>query len=779
MKFLTAAIALFYFASTIAAAPYGIKGQQQAATLYSNVHQFPNNQVTNLGGINALVENGNDNILSNPSFEHLTSASSWTDNGTATGVGTSVAVIAGKKAFAYLPIAQTINLTQSSTLYASQFADGVQGLAMVRIKTDAALKVCSIQAGTVSTTNCVTTNTDNKWGLYKVPFILGATSNGISISSTGASVSGTVSVDDAFVGAVDLKQDVNNIGPWNTYTPTVTGLTNSTANGKWRQVGTNMEINFRIVLTGTPATTTGVSVSIPAGYTIDTLAGVIDTNLGALGFGHIFKSSTNAHYTIQGLFTGSTVLLTYQSALTGQVTGVTNTAPAVLAINDTIDGTFTVPITQFSGATSVYSTPNITNADRIGEIIQTTNSVAPNGFISAMNKSIGQTGSGANFTGNSYFALYEHIWNLAGLTTTSGDVYRISSAKGTTASADFAANKTITIDYETNAPFIRGKAAAASIGAYAADTLASHNHRLPYGPNTTGTLLALNQLYNRILSLTGYDGATENTGGSETRPKNVSLFMYIRYTSDSQLIIGSFSGLQTCTDTLACTDTFSARVNTAGVVSEENVNWISGNATIATNYSLTYTSIGLTQPLNCTATADNIGRSVRVLTTSSTSVVVTVFNTLSQVAVTDTGFWIICQKQGADYIGKTAMAVASDQNVRSIGSTNVDIQSVYFGSGADCATTFTSGSATICNRVGTKITSVQYISTGTIQVNGLDGTKYNCIGSGAGPSGAAPYTSWLHNRPASSSSFVYMNKGSVAGTLADGSYNLIQCIGIP
>jgi hypothetical protein len=154
-----------------------------------------------------LLETGNKNILTNPSFEHSTfdsggwvnSAGSFTENFTFK--------LDGAKSARLVLSSQTMSLTQSSVLYQSNFADGVQGLASVRIKSEIALQVCSIQAGTVSTSNCVNVSSDNKWGLYKVPFILGATSNGISIASTGA-VSGTVYIDDAFVGAVDLKQDL-------------------------------------------------------------------------------------------------------------------------------------------------------------------------------------------------------------------------------------------------------------------------------------------------------------------------------------------------------------------------------------------------------------------------------------------------------------------------------------------------------------------------------------------------------------------------------------------
>lgn len=182
------------------------KAQNKTAVTSEEI-QFPNNLLTETGTNKYLSESGNKNILDNPSFEHSTFSTFWTNSAGTFTQETSV-VIDGKASAKLVLSAQTMALTQSSTLYAAQFADGVQGLAMVRIKSDIALSVCSIQAGTVSTTNCVTTATDSKWGLYKIPFILGATSNGVSIASTG-SVTGTVYIDDAFVGAVDLKVDID------------------------------------------------------------------------------------------------------------------------------------------------------------------------------------------------------------------------------------------------------------------------------------------------------------------------------------------------------------------------------------------------------------------------------------------------------------------------------------------------------------------------------------------------------------------------------------------
>lgn len=144
-------------------------------------------------------------ILTNPGFE--SGRKGWTI-GSGTTTVDSALKFSGNYSLKTVLSAQAYSVTQSSTTNSASFADGVQGLAMVRIKSDIALSVCSIQAGTVSTTNCVTTATDSKWGLYKIPFILGGTSNGISIASSG-NVTGTVYIDDAFVGAVDLIQDTD------------------------------------------------------------------------------------------------------------------------------------------------------------------------------------------------------------------------------------------------------------------------------------------------------------------------------------------------------------------------------------------------------------------------------------------------------------------------------------------------------------------------------------------------------------------------------------------
>jgi hypothetical protein len=86
---------------------------------------------------------------------------------------------------------------------------------------------------------------------------------------------------------------------------------------------------------------------------------------------------------------------------------------------------------------------------------------------------------------------------------------------------------------------------------------------------------------------------------------------------------------------------------------------------------------------------------------------------------------IICQKSGADYIGKTAKAVASDQNVRVTGVT----KAVNFGASvtANCSST----PCTIAQSYGGTITSITRSSTGqyALVMSGLTSTPFCQINS--------------------------------------------------
>lgn len=241
-------------------APYGIKGQNQS-TIYSNVHQFPNSQVTNLGGINALVENDNENLLVNAGFEHFVVTTAWT-TGTSnvmTATTSSVNIYTGKQAGAL-----TTNATVAFSL--SQDVTPNSGLASTQGEVTWAIlvpvgvtdaQVCAVVNSVEQ--NCVTAVNSGVYREYSVPFIFGTAGQtaGIKLKTTATYTSGaqTIYVDKA---RVRPGLPIQNIGLDDTYSARIS----STA------VISNQNTSW---LSSAVYTTTGVldiTVNTPSPFTI-------------------------------------------------------------------------------------------------------------------------------------------------------------------------------------------------------------------------------------------------------------------------------------------------------------------------------------------------------------------------------------------------------------------------------------------------------------------------------------------------------------------------------
>lgn len=345
--------------------PTTAAGQDQSNITTFNF-KVSNNLATNIGG-GTLLESGNTNILVNPSFEHQAADTGWTLGGTA-GAGSDITtVIHGKKSWFFNATSQTTSLVQSSTLYQAQFADGVQGLASIRVKTNhtGTCSVCSVQAGTVSTTNCVSVQSHNKWGLYKVPMILGATSNGISLACTSGT--GLTYVDDAFVGAVDLKADVGNVSNWRNGTCSGTWTTNTAYTCKFRQVGNDLEVQYLITLSGAP-NAAALYLNLPSGFNIDTTNLTSTLNQASFGDGSARDASTNVFFKLNAVIASGSLIGLYY-IVNGQIPPTTAssstnlaeinaTLPTTWASGDTLTASIKVPVTQFSGSGSIYTSTN-------------------------------------------------------------------------------------------------------------------------------------------------------------------------------------------------------------------------------------------------------------------------------------------------------------------------------------------------------------------------------------------------------------------------------------
>lgn len=143
-----------------------------------------------------------NNLLLNPGFE--SGIGKWT-NSTGTFTADYSVFVQGKASGKVVLSSQAMDFYQDSTIFASQLADGMQAILTVKIKSNVAgVRVCPRQAGVLITSLCVSVQGNDKWGLYQIPFVTGATSQGISINSNGNSITGTVYVDESYVGVSNI-----------------------------------------------------------------------------------------------------------------------------------------------------------------------------------------------------------------------------------------------------------------------------------------------------------------------------------------------------------------------------------------------------------------------------------------------------------------------------------------------------------------------------------------------------------------------------------------------
>lgn len=646
--------------------------------------QVPNNQLTVTNTNKHKIETGNKNILVNPSFEHSTFSTGWT-NSAGTFAEDLVVEVDGLKAAKVTLSSQALDLRQDSTLYQAQFADGIQGLAMVRVKTSVAgLRVCSRQAGAVNPALCVSVQPTGKWGLYKVPFILGGTSNGISINSNSVAVTGDVYVDDAFVGAVDLKQDTDAVGPWIDYgqmtiTATTTNPTKATTrqqdNVRCRVVGQDYECEYTYradSATGAAAGSGDYIFALPSGIEFDSLIPNFTTITSVW-----ISAQANAS----------------QLNTTGQIN--INSASG--------DGSLTA-YAYSSTSFRLAASENYVNIVNMGSTwYQLTNQpLAFRFFVKFRGK--GLSANSSIYTSTNA----DTDWADCGITSsTSGwqgfgtptaiELQCKRQGGDLLMKGKFTSGTSTAVEARVPLPVWNGTqlvSAGTSIIPSLQPSMASF---VPFTTatgfgNNSFTLIEPNVSYVAFqspttIAISKVSGSTIASSGSVV---SVISRIPIAGWTQSNIIIGQFNGLETCTDTYQCTDTFSAKVSATGVVSDENLDWINGNASLATStYTITFKSSLFSVAPNCVVTNDQSSTAAQVQVISSSSSTLVFILSNSTGTATAGGTIIHCQKQGADYIGKTAKAVASDQNLRTPGITNAVVYSA-----------FVSGAGVVSNEIG-------------------------------------------------------------------------------
>lgn len=144
-----------------------------------------------------------ENILFNSGFEQ--GVRSWTNSAGTFAIDNTKEVI-GKNAGCVTLTAQTMDLSQTITTGYNANLSGLQGVASAYIRsTTADIQVCSLVDGAEQT--CIDVKSNSSYDHYSIPTVLGGTSGGIKIKSTGA-VTGEVCIDDAIFGAESLVSKI-------------------------------------------------------------------------------------------------------------------------------------------------------------------------------------------------------------------------------------------------------------------------------------------------------------------------------------------------------------------------------------------------------------------------------------------------------------------------------------------------------------------------------------------------------------------------------------------
>lgn len=188
---------------------------------------------------------------------------------------------------------------------------------------------------------------------YAVPISIPADQSssftaGVRIKTTGSGVFGT-RVDNCYLGpwkgVVGLA--LNTTG-WETYTPTVSWTSNTTASALWRRDGPDIKVQFSVSATGTPGSG-NLTLSIPSGIVANASKMATGTRQYG-GTAYIFDASTGATRVlaaVEPIFPGGT---TVQFIASGNSL-VSPTVPFTWASGDIIYGEFSLPVVGWEANT--------------------------------------------------------------------------------------------------------------------------------------------------------------------------------------------------------------------------------------------------------------------------------------------------------------------------------------------------------------------------------------------------------------------------------------------
>ncbi len=212
--------------------------------------------------------------------------------------------------------------------------------------------------------------TKSATGIYKRSFSVGATTNTLKIGfQVSTCVNGSVLNWDDLQSSTDLflAADFNTDSDWESFTPTGTWTSNVTYNGRYRQDGPDLVIQYYLVLTGSPSPATNLNLNLPDGFTADT-SKILNTDLNTSSLSNnclANDSSASRRWECRAGYSGLTNIAMFggnnnstlqTTQIWERMDGAAN--PFAWASGDTLNLTVRIPVTQFSSFNQGIVTPN-------------------------------------------------------------------------------------------------------------------------------------------------------------------------------------------------------------------------------------------------------------------------------------------------------------------------------------------------------------------------------------------------------------------------------------
>lgn len=708
----------FSFSALAQTGPISVKNQGFGNKATITNLQAPNRSATLVAPQTYLLEDS-DNFLHNGSFEHSTYNTGWTNvDGTLTESLVAWGFVAGVKGAKLVTVADNVEFYQDSTLYASALIGSAGTISGWISNTAPNVYFCQRIAGAwidstdgTQITNCKLVNQTGVFTEYSMPVTFGATSNGAGfislnpLTSATVTTTGTTYFDKIKVAAGQSFIATSNDTDWASCghtTSDFTGFGTVTAiETQCKRQGS--DLLMRGPFTSGVSTTVeprlalkfnGVAVTSAASPKISSIQ-----NVGNYGRG---LASANSHGGLV-LVGPSTAYVVYGHSLSwgsGSANStIASTGDLVVSNGEKVSmNTVRIPINgwdvsssatlqsadSFSTDTNVltHKTTAIVASDPVGTYNTYSFTVSTNGT-----KTICATPPTTLPSTTNGVLIYTRVYASAG-TCNLPARYEIKIGSGmTNVQRDLykSAGKTMAGDID----WIIGSINAAQYGF-------SHKGY----DDTTGILtMDAGETWSSAVTTNSFifnDGSSQSSG-----------YLVINAQKRKDFMVGDISGLEKCATTLDCTDSLVAKVSSTDVVSDERLDFINGNCTDATAGQATCTfntgyftaaPICVVSGVNATGASTHVGCGVQ--STSSSQVVV---YCKQGTAGLDRDFQISCDKTGADYIGKTAKAVASDQNDRTPGvvgvkncSAKISSTGVISDQKGGCFTSCTNATSPIC-----------------------------------------------------------------------------------